>query len=165
MGSNDGSVFIAGTDGVYAKDDDNIAKVRNGALVVDGGFERRSIDMAWASLGSRDNDDGNIIVNVGMPGGNEVRYNMATLYVVAAASAIIYPMFSPYDNPGIVAANWFDATGSDLSSGIDTRNGLSLDFADGAGRYTAIVRLNDGWFKLQASGSGALSVRMILGKQ
>jgi len=164
-GSNDGSVYIAGPDGVVIPQPSDIAGVRNGALLVDDAFARRSVDMSWASLGSQANDDDNVIVNVGQPDGNEERFTIATLYVTAAGSAIIYPQFSPLENPGIADANWFDATGSDLSSGVDTRNALSLDFADGAGRYTAMVRLNDGFFRLQASGSGALTVKALFGKQ
>jgi len=160
-----GSVFLTGPDGSIIKADDSTANVRNSALVVDSSFARRSVDINWASLGSRDNDDDNVIVNIGQPDGNDVRYNIATLYVTVGSAAILYPMFSPVANPGLVAANWYDGTGSDLSSGVDTRNALSLDFADGAGRYTAIVRLNDGWFKLQASGSGALAVKVLFGKQ
>lgn len=150
-------VFIGGRNDAEGQDS-RIARVEHTALLVDKGYSRRSVTFNWASLANgvpADDDDGTV-VSVGRPTDTEVRYNVATFFIDYTGSdkLELWPMSSPVETtPG--AGEWYNMTGGDLSSGVDTRKKLNLLFDDGTGLYTAICRLCDGWFKLQACENGA----------
>lgn len=152
--------------------DPRIARVENEALCIDAAFNRQLITLSWASLtnGTPADDDGGTVVQIGTASGTDVRYNVATIFVNYTGSSKIelWPMSSP-TNTSPVSGDWHNMTGGDLSSGVDTRKTLDLLFDDGPGKYTAICRLCDGWFKLmaceQATGGGSATVKILFGKE
>ena len=160
-------VFIGGRATVEGQDP-IIARVANSNLLVDATFNRQLTTLTWATLanGTPANDDGSTVFKVGTAEGTDVRYNVATFFVDYSSGSSkleLWPMSSP---DGV---NWYSMTGGDLSSGVDTRKILNLLFDDGIGKYSAICRLCDGWFKLMAceaaTGGGAATVKVLFGKE
>jgi hypothetical protein len=152
--------------------DPQIARVENGCLLIDNAFSRAAVAMSWASLANAvpADDDGHTIMQIGTAAGSDVRYTIATIFVNYTGLGVleVWPWSSPLDTSPS-SLDWYNTTGGNLSSGVDTRNKLKLSFADGQGKYSSLLRLNDGWFKLQANESsgfsgGTASIKVFFGK-